>query len=96
MAIRLDVGVRLVVEWVEYERHIQMDNSDSKLKTLAKLEGCDEMDILEAATYDGVCPGICVNKGCEYTTQVEPDQRAGHCESCNTKTVKSEIGRAHV
>jgi hypothetical protein len=67
-------------------------NNNSKLETLRRIEGyASVMDMLETATYDSVCPGICSNKGCNYTTSVEPDQDAGHCENCNTKTVKSAL-----
>jgi len=38
-----------------------------------------------------VVPGICMNPGCDYTTEVEPDQCAGWCEECSSPTVKSVI-----
>lgn len=61
-----------------------------KLSDLANLEGYDDvLDLLEAATFDSVAPGICINNGCSYTTHVEPDQREGYCEVCGTQTVKS-------
>ena len=64
----------------------------SKLQTLVELEGySDEMELLEAATFDSVCPGICTNEGCEYTTEVEPDQGRGWCEECETHTVSSAL-----
>ena len=61
----------------------------SKISDLAEVEGMDVMEMLERAVMDGRSPGICMNEGCNYTTEVEPDQNAGHCESCNTQTVKS-------
>jgi hypothetical protein len=36
-------------------------------------------------------PGICMNPGCLYTAEVEPDQRQGWCEVCGTTTVRSGI-----
>jgi len=64
----------------------------SKLEELAKSEGYDDtMDLLNDASTDSVCPGICVNKGCDYTCEVEPDQEAGWCEECETNTVKSAL-----
>ena len=64
----------------------------SKLKTLSENEGFDDMqDFLESAMFDSVCPGICTNDGCEYTTQVEPDQTEGWCEECKTNSVKSGL-----
>ena len=59
----------------------------SKLTELAKSEGMTLEGMLEEATLDGVCPGICRN--CDYTTEVEPDQDKGWCENCNTNTVVS-------
>ena len=65
-------------------------NRKAKLLTLAKGEGFDDVhDMLQAAIYDSVCPGICTNDGCNYTIEVEPDQREGWCESCHTNTVAS-------
>lgn len=48
-----------------------------KLEKLAEIESTDIMEMLETATFDGRCPGICINDGCSYTTDVEPDQRGG-------------------
>ena len=47
--------------------------------------GIDEM--LEAAVFDSVVPGICDR--CGYSTDVEPDSRDGWCEECDAGTVKS-------
>lgn len=63
-----------------------------KLVQLAEIYGYkDTMDLLEEATADSVCPGICMTEGCEYTTEVEPDQEAGYCEECQKQTVKSAL-----
>lgn len=43
------------------------------LQQLAEREGVDVMEILEEATFDGVCPALCT-EGCE----VEPDGRCEH------------------
>lgn len=64
-----------------------MDNP--KLVTLAEVEGMDVMEMLEEAVVDSVAPGICMNPGCSYTTQVEPDSDSGWCEECSTNSVKS-------
>lgn len=64
----------------------------SKLQTLVELEGFeDELEFGEAMLMDSVCPGICCNKGCDYTTSVEPDCTRGYCDSCGTQTVKSGL-----
>jgi hypothetical protein len=63
---------------------------EAKLQRLAELEGFETVDeIFDAAVTDSVCPGICISPGCDYTTEVEPDQRKGYCEICGTQTVKS-------
>jgi len=64
----------------------------SKLARLMEIEGYDdELRLFADALSDSVCPGICVNPSCDYTTEVEPDQDRGWCESCGTQTVKSAL-----
>jgi hypothetical protein len=64
----------------------------AKLRTLMEIEGYDDLVafLIDNGT-DSVCPGICVNNGCDFTTEVEPDQDRGHCEVCGTQTVKSAL-----
>ena len=63
---------------------------EAKLQELAELEGFRQVqEMFDAAVSDLVRPGIRVNPGCDYTADVEPDQRKGHCENCGTQTVKS-------
>lgn len=63
-----------------------------KCQTLAEIEGFNSIeDLLEAFIIDSVCPGICMNDDCDYTTEVEPDQDRGWCEECETNTVKSAM-----
>lgn len=46
--------------------------------------------MLNEATYDSVSKGICMNPGCNYTTDnIEPDGSNGYCENCGTNTVQS-------
>ena len=47
------------------------------------------MEMLQEATFDSVAKGICMNEGCDYTCEVEPDSDNGYCEICGTNTVKS-------
>lgn len=61
----------------------------SKIAQLARIEGADPMELAEMATFDSVAAGICVNPGCDYTTNVEPDSDSGWCENCGTNTVTS-------
>lgn len=69
----------------------------AKLDELVDAEGFDSLDnLLLAVISDSVSPGICMNTGCRYTTEVEPDQNQGYCESCGTQTVKSALVLAGV
>lgn len=62
----------------------------TKLTELAEAWGyADPMDLIEDYVFDGVMPGICQNEGCDYSTEYEPDQEQGWCESCGTNTVMS-------
>jgi hypothetical protein len=64
----------------------------SKLQQLSEDYGfSDIMEMLEAATFDSVSPAICTNDGCDYSTDMEPDQSEGWCENCDTNTVKSAL-----
>jgi hypothetical protein len=64
---------------------------NKKLEKLAEIEGLEVEELLEEATYDSVCMGICKNKDCDYTTEVEPDQDRGWCEECKANTVVSPL-----
>jgi len=68
-----------------------MDNKKAKLDKLAEEEGMTVEELIAAATIDSVSPGICVNVGCSYTTDVEPDSDHGYCEACRTTTVWSAL-----
>ena len=68
----------------------------SKLQQLAKLEGVSVEDMLRDAVFDGVSPGICKNKDCDYTTEVEPDQNRGWCEDCQENSVASACVLAEI
>jgi hypothetical protein len=69
-----------------------MQNNTNKIQTLMEIEGFDDsLEMMEAIGYDSVCPGICTNPDCDYTTEVEPDCRNGYCEECNTQTVRSAL-----
>jgi hypothetical protein len=49
------------------------------------------VELFAAVLSDSVSPGICINPGCNYTTDVEPDQDRGYCEVCRTQTVQSAL-----
>ena len=64
----------------------------AKLDRLVESEGYDNLDnLLAAAVADSVSPGICMNDGCDYTAEMEPDQDRGWCEACGTNTVASAL-----
>jgi hypothetical protein len=63
-----------------------------KLDQLIEIEGYDDVvDLFATVLSDSVSPGICINPGCDCTTEVEPDQDRGYCESCRTQTVQSAL-----
>jgi rRNA maturation endonuclease Nob1 len=59
------------------------------LAKLAEIEGLTVEELLQQGTFDVVAKGICMTPGCNYTVDVEPDQREGYCEKCGENTVKS-------
>ena len=60
----------------------------TKLAKLIEIEGYDSFEeLLEAVFSDAVSPAICMNDGCEFTCEMEPDQDAGYCEECHTNTM---------
>jgi hypothetical protein len=62
----------------------------AKLAKLIEIEGYDSFEELAEAVFsDAVSPAICVNEGCDFTCEMEPDQDAGYCEECHTNTMKS-------
>jgi hypothetical protein len=64
----------------------------AKLNQLIDIEGFESEDVLFAAAVgDSVSPAICLNDGCDYTAEMEPDQDRGFCEACGTNTVASAL-----
>ena len=62
----------------------------AKLAKLIEIEGFDSIEDLIAAVFsDTVSPAICMNEGCDFTCEMEPDQDAGYCEECHTNTMKA-------
>jgi len=67
-------------------------SSAAKLRTLMDVEGFDDsLALAEATAMDSVCPAICMNEGCDYTCEMEPDQSQGFCEECRTGSMKSAL-----
>jgi hypothetical protein len=70
--------------------------TEDKLEILAKQYGYSVDELLEEYGLDSMVPGICMNPGCEYVTECEPDQREGWCGACGTTTVRSALVLAGV
>ena len=62
----------------------------AKLAKLIEIEGYDTIEeLMEAVFSDAASPAICMNEGCDFTCEMEPDQDAGYCEECHTNTMKA-------
>jgi hypothetical protein len=68
-----------------------MSSRKEKLNKLCYLEGLDIEEILRQGVFDGICPAICMNEGCDETYEYEPDSTEGWCEACGTNSVKSAL-----
>ena len=65
--------------------------SNTKIQELFDIEGYeDDQDFYDNGNpLDSIQPGICMNEDCDCVVNVEPDQREGWCELCDTATVES-------
>ena len=64
----------------------------TKLAKLIEIEGYESIEELAEAVFsDSVCPAICINEDCTFTSEMEPDQDAGYCEECRTNTVVAAL-----
>ena len=66
-------------------------NSQEKLERLAEEYGMSSEELVLEYGTDEVVPGICMNEGCDFTAEYEPDQREGWCEECDTGSVRSAL-----
>jgi hypothetical protein len=72
--------------------HLTDAERRAKLEKLAEIEGYPDVEaLLQDTVTDSVSPGICCRPGCDYTTEVEPDQRHGWCEACGAPAVRSAL-----
>ena len=61
---------------------------EAKLAKLLEIEGYESVEeLMEAVFSDSVSPAICMNEGCNFTCEMEPDQNAGYCDECRTNTM---------
>ena len=71
---------------------IALSHKAQKLMKLCEIEGFENVeDALFSGITDSVCPAICMTEGCDYTTEMEPDQKEGYCEECGGNTVVSVL-----
>ena len=72
---------------------MSLTHEEKKLNTLAESEGYENelVAMLQSAALDTISPGICMNEGCDYTTEIETISSDGWCEKCQTNTVKSAL-----
>ena len=69
----------------------------TKLQKLLEIEGYTNLtDLLAANITDSVCPAICMNEGCNYVCEMEPDQDRGWCGECHTNSMKAALVLAGV
>jgi hypothetical protein len=65
---------------------------EQKLAKLLEIEGYDDIvPLAEAVLSDSVSPAICMNEGCSFTCEMEPDQDRGWCEECGTNSMASAL-----
>jgi hypothetical protein len=66
---------------------IALSHKAAKLMKLCALEGYKRLhDLLKASASDSLYPAICMTEGCDYTTELERDQKAGYCEACSLRS----------
>jgi hypothetical protein len=71
---------------------IVLSHKAQKLMRLCEIEGFENVEgVLFLSITDSVCPAICMTEGCDYTTEMEPDQDRGFCEVCGGQTVASAL-----
>jgi hypothetical protein len=71
---------------------IALSHKAQKLMKLCEIEGFEIVEgVLLLNIIDSVCPAICMTEGCDYTTEMEPDQDQGYCEACGGNTVTSAL-----
>lgn len=68
-----------------------VNHEASKLDCLASTCGMSVSELVEEYALEGVVPGICMREHCDYTADIEPDEREGWCEECGMRTVRSVI-----
>ena len=84
-------AIRFFSQW-RNKIKLTRDERKAKLTTLIAAYGFATFDDLyEVAFRDSVGPAICTAPECNYTADMELDQREGYCEACGCNTVQSAL-----
>ena len=63
-----------------------------KLRQAATIAGFETvMNMLEEAATDSICTCVCMNVGCNWIEDYEPDQTEGWCENCDDNSMVSVL-----
>lgn len=69
-----------------------MTKYHAKLEKLADMEGYDDVDqLFECRALDSCASSICMEQGCDYSANLEPDQDKGWCEACEKPSMESAL-----
>jgi hypothetical protein len=72
--------------------HITAEGRRAKLAKLIEIEGYESIEeLVQVVLSDTVSPAICMNAGCDFTCEMEPDQDVGYCEECHTNSTHSAL-----
>lgn len=66
-----------------------MKSTQEAIKVLTEDTGMTEDELLKEATFDAVAWSVCMNDGCNFTNQYEPDCDGGWCDECEEGSVQS-------
>jgi hypothetical protein len=65
---------------------------EEKLAKLIDIEGYGDIAWLaQAILSDSVSPAVCINGGCSFTCEMEPDQNRGWWEECGVNSMASAL-----
>ncbi len=68
---------------------VNVIQNQEKLFELAQAWGMEVGALLRKYATDSLAPAICINDGCDFIAEYEPDCRDGWCEECQEGTVVS-------
>ena len=68
---------------------VELTTKAQKLIELCASKGYGDPDDAYAAVSDNTAPGICMNTGCSFTTDVRLNEKDGYCELCDDCSVRS-------